>query len=173
MANHYVTSACTLRMTAADAEMIRFAQDASDLLSAGMEDDDLKYAFDALDPRFKALFPAVGPSHFGSFLELFDDHDFSTFDCAITISEPDVAGWCEVFFCGQQFGVAAVAELIFAACKSALPCAFSWAFTCDRLRPGEFGGRCVAITEAGIEFHSTTGIPPRAFAHDPCRKVVS
>lgn len=165
MANHYLTAAFTLRMRAVDAEMIPLAEEASAILSNAFEDDDLKAAYAALGDRFAALFPAEGASSFGSFLKLFDDPEFPTFDCDITIGAPDEDGWCEVYFCGQQFGVQAVAQLIFTACKSALPCAFSWAFTCDRLRPGEFGGGCVVMTEAGIEFHSTNGIIDRAIAH--------
>ncbi|WP_404479084.1 hypothetical protein [Novosphingobium sp. BL-52-GroH] len=145
-------------MTAEDAEMVRLAQDASVILEfyAGDSPRDIEYK--KLGPRFAALLPPKDGDDFGSFLDLFDDRDFPSFDCSIVISEVDAEGHCKVSFSGNQFGVDQVANLIFTACKSALPCAFSWAHTCDALRPDEFGGGCVIITEAGIDFHSTTGI---------------
>lgn len=158
MANNYLSSSFILEMTAEDAEMVRLAQDASVILEfyAGDSPRDIEYK--KLGPRFAALFPPKDGDDFGSFLDLFDDPDFPSFDCSIVISEVDAEGHCKVSFSGNQFGVDQVANLIFTACKSALPCAFSWAHTCDALRPDEFGGGCVIITEAGIDFHSTTGI---------------
>ncbi|QHD70618.1 hypothetical protein GS397_26255 (plasmid) [Sphingobium yanoikuyae] len=158
MANNYLSSSFILEMTAEDAEMVRLAQNASVILEfyAGDSPRDIEYK--KLGPRFAALFPPKDGDDFGSFLDLFDDPDFPSFDCSIVISEVDAEGHCKVSFSGNQFGVDQVANLIFTACKSALPCAFSWAHTCDALRPDEFGGGCVIITEAGIDFHSTTGI---------------
>jgi hypothetical protein len=158
MANNYLSSSFILEMTAEDAEMVRLAQDASVILEfyAGDSPRDIEYK--KLGPRFAALFPPQDGDDFGSFLDLFDDPDFPSFDCSIVISEVDAEGHCKVSFSGNQFGVDQVANLIFTACKSAIPCAFSWAHTCDALRPDEFGGGCVIITEAGIDFHSTTGI---------------
>lgn len=158
MANNYLSSSFILEMTAEDAEMVRLAQDASVILEfyAGDSPRDIEYK--KLGPRFAALFPPKDGDDFGSFLDLFDDPDFPSFDCSIVISEVDAEGHCKVSFSGNQFRVDQVANLIFTACKSALPCAFSWAHTCDALRPDEFGGGCVIITEAGIDFHSTTGI---------------
>ena len=158
MANNYLSSSFILEMTAEDAEMVRLAQDASVILEfyAGDSPRDIEYK--KLGARFAALFPPKDGDDFGSFLDLFDDPDFPSFDCSIVISEVDAEGHCKVSFSGNQFGVDQVANLIFTACKSALPCAFSWAHTCDALRPDEFGGGCAIITDAGIEFHSTTGI---------------
>lgn len=158
MANNYLSSSFILEMTAEDAEMVRLAQEASVILEfyAGDSPRDIEYK--KLGPRFAALFPPKDEDDFGSFLDLFDDPNFPSFDCSIVISEVDADGHCKVSFSGHQFGVDQVANLIFTACKSALPCAFSWAHTCDALRPDEFGGGCVIITEAGIDFHSTTGI---------------
>ena len=63
---------------------------------------------------------------------------------------------CEVIFSGDQFGVDQVAQLLFLAAKSALPCGFEYAMDCDKLRLGEFGGGCVAITDAGVTFSGTS-----------------
>lgn len=157
MANNYLSSSFVLEMTAEDAEMVKLAQDASYYASDTPRDIDYK----KLGPRFAAVFPHKDGEDFGSFLDLFDDPTFPTFDCDIKIEQPNDEGRCLVSFSGNQFGVDQVANLIFTACKSALPCAFSWAHTCDALRPDEFGGGCVIITDAGIDFHSTTGIMSR------------
>jgi hypothetical protein len=157
MSNNYVTSSFVLNMTVQDANMVRLAERASGIVEI-MEGEDRHEAYRSLGPDFATLFPSKDGDDFGSFLDLFDDPDFPTFDCDITINEPDADGRCEVDFSGRQFGVDQVANLIYAACKSALPCAFSWAFTCDKLRADEFGGGCVIITAAGVDFHSTTGI---------------
>ncbi|MCJ2180177.1 hypothetical protein [Novosphingobium album (ex Hu et al. 2023)] len=160
MANHYLTSSFVLEMSTEDAEMVRLAQRASEALSDLA--DEVSYA--DLGPRFSALFPPKDGDDFGSFLDLFDDRNFPSFDCDISIDTSNAEGCCAVSFNGSNFGVEQVAKLIFTACKSALPCAFSWAFTCDRLRPDEFGGGCPVITEAGINIDSTPAMVGRALA---------
>ena len=160
MANHYLTSSFILEMSTEDAEMVRLAQRASEALSDLT--DEVTYA--DLGPRFAALFPPKNGDDFGSFLDLFDDRDFPSFNCDISIDTSNAEGCCAVSFSGSNFGVEQVAKLIFAACKSALPCAFSWAITCDRLRPDEFGGGCAVITEAGIIIDSTSAMIGRALA---------
>jgi len=167
MANNYLSSSFVLEMTTEDAEMVKLAQDASVILQYYAGDTPRDTDYKKLGPRFAAVFPHKGGEDFGSFLELFDDPTFPTFDCDIKIAQPNDEGRCLVSFSGNQFGVDQVANLIFTACKSALPCAFSWAHTCDALRPDEFGGGCVIITDAGIDFHSTTGIMSRVLGTGP------
>ena len=89
MANNYLSSSFILEMTAEDAEMVRLAQDASVILEfyAGDSPRDIEYK--KLGPRFAALFPPKDGNDFGSFLDLFDDPDFPSFDCSIVISEVD------------------------------------------------------------------------------------
>lgn len=160
MSNNYVTSSFVLNMTVQDANMVRLAERASGIVEI-MEGEDRHEAYRSLGPDFATLFPSKDGDDFGSLLDLFDDPDFPTFDCDITINEPDADGRCEVDFSGRQFGVDQVANLIYAACKSALPCAFSWAFTCDKLRADEFGGGCVIITAAASA--SSPELAPKQF----------
>ena len=166
MANNYLEAAFALVMSSHDADVIRAAMTATDILDTRGEDDELRRAFDELGPAFAAVFPPKGPSGFDGFVELFDDPDFPTFDCHIDIGEADHDGRCEAAFSGEQFGVEQVARLISTACKSALPCAFAWSYDCDRLRIGEFGGGCVVITAAGVDHHTTTGIIDRALTRE-------
>ena len=162
MSNSYTKAAFCILMSPADATMLSLAVKAIDILDTGSDDEDLKLSFDALGVRFGEVFPAKGPNAFGSFLDLIDDPAHPSLGCDIDIEEPDTEGRCAVTFSGEQVEVEAVARLIFTACKSALPCAFEWAHGMDRLRVGEFGGGCVVITVAGIDYHNTRDILDRA-----------
>jgi hypothetical protein len=167
MSNSYVKAAFSLFMSADDAAMVAKAQRASDLLTDNLSDADLKLSFDALGYDFITLFPAKGPNHFGSFLDLFDDPSYPTFDCDIEIGEADSCGVCEVTFRGEQFAIEAVANLIHVACKSALPCGFEWSCTSDKLRCDEFGGGYVVITEDGPAFRTTSTLLREALTAIP------
>lgn len=169
MSNTYVKAAFSLFMSAEDAAMIARAQRASEVLTDNLSDKDLKLSFDALGYEFITLFPAKGPNDFGSFLDLFDDHAYPTFDCNVVIDKPDSCGVCEVTFSGEQFAVEAVARLIHVACKSALPCGFEWSYTSDKLRCDEFGGGYAVITQDGPTFYSTSTLLREALAAVPAR----
>lgn len=158
MANSYTKAAFALTVTAGEANMLRLAERAVDILNTNGADEDLALGYDSLGTAFHALFPPKGTSMFESFLDLFDDWSFPYLDCRIDLSEPDANGPVQALFSGDQFGVEPVAKLIRIACPSALPCGFAWSSDCDRLHPGEFGGGCVVITADGIDWHSTTGI---------------
>lgn len=162
MSNSYTKAAFCILTSPADVTTLTLAEKVVDILDTVSGDQDLKLSFDALGVGFHTVFPAKGANDFGSFLELFDDPAYPRFGCDIDIEEPGTNGLCEVTFRGEQIEVEAIARLIFAACKSALPCAFEWAHGADRLRLGEFGGGTVVITAAGIQYHSTRDVLDRA-----------
>jgi hypothetical protein len=162
VSNSYTKAAFCILMSPADVTTLNLAEKAVDILDTVSDDEDLKLSFDALGVGFHKVFPAKGPNDFGSFLQLFDDPAYPRFGCSIDIEEPGTNGLCEVTFTGEQIEVEAIARLIFAACKSALPCGFEWAHDADRLRVGEFGGGTVVITAAGIQYHSTRDVLDRA-----------
>ncbi|MDX3911033.1 MAG: hypothetical protein QHC67_14610 [Sphingobium sp.] len=167
MSNSYVKAAFSLFMSAEDAAMVAKALRASELLTDNLSDPDLKLSFDALGHDFITLFPAKGPNHFGSFIRLFDDPAYPTFDCEIAIGEPDSCDVCEVTFSGNQFGIESVARLIHTACRAALPCGFEWAYTGDKLRCGEHGGGYVVITGDGPAFRTTSTLLREALVGSP------
>ena len=158
MSNSYVKAAFAVRMSARDAALIAAAECATAILDSNATEDQFKVAYAELGPGFAERFPPGKDDPFAGFLEIFDDPDFPYLDCDIEIGEPEADGMCEVIFAGEQFGVEQVAELLFRAAKSALPCGFAYAYACDcdKLRLGEFEGGCVAITEDGITYHSTS-----------------
>lgn len=166
MSNSYTKAAFCILMSPADVTTLTLAEKAVDILDTVSGDQDLKLSFDALGVGFDTVFPAKGATDFGSFLELFDDPAYPRFGCDIDIEEPGTNGLCEVTFRGEQIEVEAIARLIFAACKSALPCAFEWAHGADRLRVGEFGGGCVVINAEGIEYHNSRDILDRAIIRE-------
>ena len=168
MANSYVQAAFAVTMTLADAELIGKAEDALDILELherGCDDPALAAAFAALGDTFAAVFPPRDGRPFAGFLALFEDPDYPYLNADISIGEADENGLVTVFFSGDQINVDNVAELIFRCAKSALPCGFQYAWTCDKLRIDEFGGAAVAITEQGVEYYSTSHILDRALSN--------
>lgn len=155
MSNTYVKAAFAVTMSRADAAIIRDAETACEIIEDADENVDLAPAYECLSSPFKNAFPAREGNPFAGFFEIFDDPVYPTLDCEIEYGLPDAMGMCEVMFRGDQFGVEQVAQLLFTACKSALPCAFEFTYDCDRLRIGEFGGGAAIISDAGVTFHNT------------------
>ena len=92
MANSYTKAAFALTVTAGEANMLRLAERAVDILDTNGADEDLALGYDSLGTAFHALFPPKGTSMFESFLDLFDDWSFPYLDCRIDLSEPDANG---------------------------------------------------------------------------------
>ena len=88
MANSYTKAAFALTVTAGEANMLRLAERAVDILDTNGADEDLALGYDSLGTAFHALFPPKGTSMFESFLDLFDDWSFPYLDCRIDLSEP-------------------------------------------------------------------------------------
>lgn len=167
MANNYVQAAFTVTMTLADAELIGKAEEAIDILEqhdGDRNDPVLAAEFAELGEAFMAVFPPLDGEPFGSFLSIFDDPEFLYLSADISVGGAGEDGLVEVFFSGDQINVDNVAELIFHCAKSALPCGFQYAWTCDKLRIDEFGGGAVAITDTGVEYYSTLEILAQALA---------
>lgn len=154
MADHYLETAFSIAVTVEEAALLAAAISAAERLS-GADCPDRGAAYAELGPAFAAAFPASAEDPFATFLQLFDDPDFPQFDADIEIGESDASAQVLVYFAGRQFGVEQVARLIFAVAKSALPFGFEYAYTCSKLRCGEFGGGAVIITPGGIEYRST------------------
>lgn len=140
MADHYLHLAVGLPCTVDEADLITECFEVSNDLSAGMEP-----SYDERSEAFRATFPSLE-----AFLDLFDDPDYPEFNATC-----DATG-DGVYIAGDQADPGAIAAVIQKTLKSALPCSIEWAFTCSKLRVGEFGGGFFVITEDGIEGGSTT-----------------
>ncbi len=165
MANSYTKAAFGLTVTAAEAALLGKAIEAAAWLEDGDDDAHARAArFAALGADFAATFPASDEDAFDGFLALFDDADYPSLGCDIEIGEADAAGQAAVYFSGEQLDVGVAAELLFRICRSALPFGFDYAFDCDRLRAGEFGGGYVLVTESHVHFNTTATLLDRALA---------
>lgn len=153
MANNYLKASFTIAVTSGEADLIEQAFAASETLADLDEEADSRTnAYGELGDAFAAAFPPRDGDPFGSFLDLFVDPAYPTFDCDLQRLDTNQAGQAILLFSGDQFATDAVAHLLFATAKSALPFGFEFALDCDRLRPGEFGGGYVAITAQGVTF---------------------
>lgn len=165
MANSYTKAAFGLTVTAAEAALLAGAIEAAALLDDGDDDPAARAAsFATLGADFATAFPPTDDDPFAGFLTLFDDADYPYLGCDIDIGEADAVGRVEVYFSGEQFDVGVAAELVFRVCRSALPFGFEYAFDCDKLRAGEFGGGYVLITAEHVHFNGTATLLDRALA---------
>lgn len=166
MSNSYVHASFAITVTAAEAEALADVARAVEAIedAAGDPAIDLAGRYDALSPAFRAAFPAEAENPFGSFIAVFSDPDYPVLGFAIEALERRPDCRTDIVLSGDQFGVEEAANLLFAICKSALPFGFEYALTCDRLRPGEFGGGFVVVTPDGISYHGTRNDLDRALA---------
>ena len=149
MSNSYTKAAFGLAITSAEADLLRRVITAIEMIGdAEISIDALEAHYATIGADFAALFPRTELSPFDGLLDLFPDENYLVLDFDIDIGEPDAEGQVVVFLSGEQFGIETAANLIQRCARSALPFGFEWASDHDRLRPGEFGGGYVAITEA-------------------------
>jgi hypothetical protein len=169
MSNSYTKAAFTLVVTAAEADLLRRVVAAIEMIGdASIGHDAFETHYARVGADFAALFPRSELSPFDGLLDLFPDPNYPVLDFDIDIGEPIGDEQVVVFFSGEQFGIETAANLIQRCARSALPFGFEWALDHDRLRPGEFGGGYVVITETAIEYGSTGRMLDRALArvHD-------
>jgi len=152
MANHYTMAAFELEVTTAEAALLMECVE----VAADLEDgDNGPERYDLTSGTFKQSFPLQegNDDPFASFKAMFDDPDFTIFGCEIGIEEHEDGK--RAYFTGENMDISAVANLIQAVCKSALPFGFQWANTCDKMRYDEFGGGYAVITDKDIIIETT------------------
>lgn len=163
MSNSYTKAAFTLVVTAAEADLLRRVVAAIEIISdTSIDLDGLETHYATVGADFALLFTRSELSPFDGLLDLFPDPNYPMLDFDIDIGKPNGKGQVVVFFSGEQFGIETAANLIQRCARSALPFGFEWAADHDRLRPGEFGGGYVAITEMDVEYASTGRMLERA-----------
>lgn len=163
MSNSYTKAAFGLAVTSAEADLLRRVITAIEMIGdAENSIDALEAHYATIGADFAALFPRTELSPFDGLLDLFPDENYIVLDFDIDIGEPNAEGQVVVFLSGEQFGIETAANLIQRCARSALPFGFEWASDHDRLRPGEFGGGYVAITETAKEFSHTSQMLDRA-----------
>lgn len=161
MANNYLKLSFVLTPTSEEEALLDECHTLSQELY-DVDEIDLAARYDAMSDAFKAAFPPPPdqsdnpdqppPHPFVSFLNLFSDHDFPTFDCEY-FGSAEVKGY---LIAGTQADPHAIAGLIQKCAPSVLPFGFEWSQDCDRLRPGEFGGGYYIVTADDIVGGSTS-----------------
>lgn len=161
MANNYLKLSFVLTPTSEEEALLDECHTLSQELY-DVDEIDLAARYDEMSDAFKAAFPPPPdqsdnpdqppPHPFVSFLNLFSDHDFPTFDCEYFCSA-EVNGY---LIAGTQADPHAIAGLIQKCAPSVLPFGFEWSQDCDRLRPGEFGGGYYIVTADDIIGGSTS-----------------
>lgn len=163
MSNNYIETAFNVPVTPDEASLLEecfaAAADLSDGFSypplEGM--DAAKASYAARSEGFKATFPKRDDEEdpFATFLELWSEPDFPSFDADLSFYTPSGGNGPVAFIRGQEADVSALASLIQKVCKSALPFGFEWAAVSSKLRPGELGGGYLVITDTEIIGGST------------------
>jgi len=154
MADYFTKTAFEIKVTAAEAALLHECLDVASTLFDIEDEVSLTGVASQLSTAFRQTFPAIAGDSFASFRGLFVDPDFPEFGVSLTVRcQGDDSA--VLVFSGEQVHVDAVARLIRKVCKSALPFSFSWASTCSRMRPGEFGGGYFVITDQDIIGGST------------------
>lgn len=162
MSNSYTKAAFWLRVTPAEADLIRHVITAIDLGGDDNPGEDAREAcYRDAGPAFAALFPRTALDPLAGLLELFPDANYPNLGFDISFEATDENGLIPLYFSGDQFCVETAANLIQRCAPSALPFGFEFAFDCDRLRAGEFGGGYAAVTEAAITFGHTSSMLKR------------
>jgi hypothetical protein len=163
MSNNYIETAFNVPVTPDEASLLQECFAAAADLSDGFsclpleKMDAAKACYAARSEDFRAVFPERDGEQdpFTTFLELWSDPNFPSFDADLSIRTlPDGKGPV-AFISGQQVDVFALASLIQKVCKSALPFGFEWAAVSTKLRPGELGGGYLVITDAEVLGGST------------------
>lgn len=163
MSNSYTKVAFTLVVTVAEADLIRRVVDAVAMIGdPAVSLDALEAHYATIGDAFATRFPRTEFSPFDGLLDLFPDLNYPQLDFDVAIGDPDAEGQVIMFLSGEQFGIEAAASLIQRCARSALPFGFEWSSDQDRLRPGEFGGGYVVITDTAIDFASTGQMLDRA-----------
>lgn len=148
MANNYLKLSFVISPTPQEVELLDECYDLSTELGDADEEDRTRMWAERSD-AFKTAFPPVegDDDPFASFLGLFSDGDFPTFDCEYFGAQGDVDGY---LIAGAQADPHAIASVIQKCAPSVLPFGFEWSQDCDRLRPGEFGGGYYVVTSDDI-----------------------
>lgn len=163
MSNNYIETAFNVPVTPSEASLLEECFATAADISDGFpcppleEMDAAKACYAARSEGFKATFPERDDEEdpFATFLELWSDPDFPSFDADLSIGTPPDGNGLVAFISGQQADVFALASLIQKVCKSALPFGFEWAAVSSKLRPGEIGGGYLVITDIEVFGGST------------------
>ena len=152
MADHYTKTAFTIEADAAD---IVFLSEIIDLHLSIVPEEEWRQQFENRSARFKNAFTGSDEDPFEAYRALFSDGDYPEPGFDIHRCGQTDSGRERIIISGDQIDPETLANIVQAACPSALPTGFCYSYGCSKLRPDEFGGGFVLITENDIVFRGT------------------
>jgi len=152
MADHYTKASFIIDASPSD---IAFLREISQLDIDDIAEDELRDHYESCSARFKNAFPGSDADPFEAYRNLYSDPDFARPCFDIHYEGKLDNGLERVVVYGDQIEPETLANMIQASCPSALPTGFCYAYGCSKLRPDEFGGGFVVITENDIIFQGT------------------
>ena len=173
MANHYLKALFVFDVAPDEADLVAQAFEAADLLANQPDEAAIASAYADLGPAFAAALPGSADDPFASFRELFDDGDYPGFGCTLERIEGRGDQGPRLWFAGEQVAVDALPRLFARVAPSSLPFAFEYAFDCDRLGIGEFGGGVAIATAEGADWISSRELVEKAVEPKPTLLVLA
>ena len=152
MADHYTKTAFTIEADAAD---IVFFSEIVGLQLSIIPEEEWRQQFENRSARFKNAFTGSDEDPFEAYRALFSDGDYPEPGFAIHRCGQTASGRERIIISGDQIDPETLANIVQGACPSALPTGFCYSYGCSKLRPDEFGGGVVLITENDIVFRGT------------------
>lgn len=152
MADHYTKTAFSL---AADEDDILFLIEIANLDISTIPEDEFQEEFDNRSERFRKAFPATEADPFENFRKIFSDGNYPYPDFEAEAYGAAGDGKAAVIISGDQIDPETLANILQVACPSVLPTGFSYNYGCSKLRPDEFGGGYVIVTDDRTIFHDT------------------
>lgn len=152
MADHYIKASFVIEACSED---IAFFNEIVDLDLHTLPDAGLREAFEQCSNRFKDSFPGSNEDPFESYRQLFSDPDYPIACYDVVPLEARESGKERVIVCGDQIDPETLANIMQRALPSVLPTGFVYSYGCSKLRPNEFGGGFVIVTEDEIIFRGS------------------
>lgn len=152
MAEHYTKASFVIEVNARD---LAFLTELVELDLPNIAEDRLRQEFEQRSARFKNAFTGSDEDPFEAYRALFSDPDHPVPAFDIEPCGRMESGKERVILYGDQIDPETLANIVQATCPSALPTGFCYAYGCSKLRPDEFGGGFVIITEGSIIFRGT------------------
>jgi|TARA_Y100000815_G_scaffold191971_1_gene175369 hypothetical protein len=152
MADHYTKTAFVLDLDERD---LVFLAELVDLDLANIPEEKWREQFEQRSARFKNAFTGSDENPFEAYRALFSDPDHPVPAFDIERCRAVESGKQRIILAGDQIDPETMANIVQASCPSALPTGFCYAYGCSKLRPDEFGGGFVLVTEDDIVFRGT------------------
>ena len=152
MADHYTKTSFVLE---ADPRDVVFLREVTDLDLSLVPDIEWREQFENRSARFKNAFPGSDADPFEAYSSLFSDPAYPIPGFEISCAGMTDDGRQRIVVSGDQIDPETLANIVQATCPSALPTGFCYAYGCSKLRPDEFGGGFVLITDDAVVFRGT------------------